>query len=124
LGGKSLRPVLHADMEMSFKELHPRVLSYLESIEPTGLGNPGAIFISRNVQVLYYREVGSDAQHLRLTLREGGIVQDAIAFRQGFWAKQLPNTVDILYSFERNYYRGRESLQLNVRDIKPSNQPD
>ncbi|NPV78421.1 MAG: single-stranded-DNA-specific exonuclease RecJ [Anaerolineae bacterium] len=124
LENKSLRPVLQADMEISFRELHPRLLSYLDAIEPTGLGNPGTIFVSRNVQVLHHREVGNDGQHLRLTVRGDGIVHDAIAFRQGFWARQLPNAVDILYSFERNYYRGRESLQLNVRDIKPANQPD
>ena len=124
LGDKSLRPVLQADAEITFKELHPQVLDYLDAIEPTGLGNPGHLFVSRNIQVLHYREVGNDGQHLRLTVRGEGIVHDAIAFRQGFWARQLPNVVDIMYSFERNTYRGRDSLQLNVRDIKPTNQPD
>jgi hypothetical protein len=28
--------------------------------------------------------------------------------------------VDIAYSFEINKYQGRESLQLNIKDIKPS----
>jgi len=28
--------------------------------------------------------------------------------------------VDLLYSFERHTYQGNEELQLNVRDIKPT----
>lgn len=124
LGGKQLRPVLRADLEITFKDLQPRILDYIDVLEPTGLGNPGVVFVSRNAQVITRREVGSDGQHLRLTVRNEGIVYDAIAFRQGYWTKQLPNSIDLMFTFERNYYRGRASLQLNVRDIKPSNQPD
>jgi hypothetical protein len=32
----------------------------------------------------------------------------------------MPGRVDLLYSFEKNSYMGRESLQLNVKDIKAS----
>ncbi|MCC6148149.1 MAG: single-stranded-DNA-specific exonuclease RecJ [Anaerolineaceae bacterium] len=124
LGGKSLRPVLQADMEIGFQDLHPRVLEYLDALEPAGWGNPETVFVSRNVKVISHRGMGNEGRHLRLTLRSGEIVYDAVAFRQGFWAGQLPPEIDIMYSFEKNCYRGRESLQLNVRDIKPTNQPD
>ena len=54
------------------------------------------------------------------TMGLDGVAYDAVAFRQGHWADHLPPLVDILYSYERNSYMGRESLQLNVKDIKPS----
>jgi hypothetical protein len=30
----------------------------------------------------------------------------------------MPDRVDLLYHFELNEYQGRQSLQLNVRDIR------
>jgi len=32
----------------------------------------------------------------------------------------LPEYLDVAYTFEINNYQGRQSLQLNVRDIKAS----
>ncbi len=124
LEGRDIRPVLRADMEMNFSGLHPRILNDIDAIEPTGLENPGALFVTRNVRVLRSKRVGSEQQHLRLTLSGDAVVFDAIAFRLGFWDGQLPDRIDILYSFERNHYLGRDSLQLNIRDLKPANQPD
>ncbi len=45
---------------------------------------------------------------------------DAIAFRQGHWLEAMPAKVDLLYTFEENEYNGSTSLQLNVKDIQPS----
>ncbi|NMC81152.1 MAG: single-stranded-DNA-specific exonuclease RecJ, partial [Chloroflexi bacterium] len=121
LAERDLCPVLYADMEIPLRELRPILLKDLDALEPTGLGNPGALFVSRDLRVRYFRRVGSEGQHLRLTLDDGAITYDAIAFRQGHWGGQLPERVDILYAFERNFYRDQMTLQLNVRDLKPSN---
>ena len=61
-----------------------------------------------------------NGQHLRLILRAGRVYYGAIAFRQGHWNGQLPDMVDIVFTFDINKYQGRESLQLNIRDIKPA----
>lgn len=124
LAERDLRPVLYADLEIPLRDLHPALLRDLDALEPTGLGNPGAFFVSRNLQVRNWRQVGSDGRHLRLTLSDGTITYDAIAFRQGYWAGQLPDRIDILYAFERNFYRDQVTLQLNVRDLKPASEPD
>jgi hypothetical protein len=36
----------------------------------------------------------------------------------GHWAEQMPARVDLLYAYERNMFQGRETLQLNVRDLR------
>ena len=55
-----------------------------------------------------------------MNLRAGDSVYEAIAFRQGQWQTTLPSTIDIAYTFDKNEYQGRTTLQLNVRDLKPS----
>ena len=78
------------------------------------------MFITRKLKVMRCKPVGNENQHLRLTVTDGRLTFDAIAFRQGAWADHMPKLVDLLYSYEKNVYMGRESLQLNVKDIKAS----
>jgi single-stranded-DNA-specific exonuclease len=115
-----LRPALRADVVIPLSELHPRLLSRLDQLQPTGLGNPDAVFVSRNLRVRYFKAVGEEGRHLRMVVTDGKIDFNAIAFRQGHWTAQMPERVDLLYSFERHTYQGNEELQLNVRDIKPA----
>ena len=120
----SLSPTLHADAEVSLSDLKSSLLEALEGLQPTGYGNPQPVFISRNLRVSYPKAVGKDSAHLKLTVTDGWITFDAIAFRQGHWLGRLPERIDLLYTFEKNEFNGRSSLQLNVRDIKPAEMPN
>ncbi len=124
LAGLQLRPLLHADLELPLVELRPELLQYIEALQPTGYGNRQAAFVSRDVKVNSYRQIGKDSKHLRMTLSDRHITYDAVAFNQGAWAEAMPPAIDILYSYETNEYNGRTSLQLNVRDLKPAGQLD
>ncbi len=119
-----LRPTLVYDLEIPLVELRPEILEYLDWLQPTGYGNPQAVFVSRDLKVTSSRVVGKDRSHLKLSVTDGRIHFDAIAFRQGHWHDQMPSKVDIIYTFERNEYNGRTTFQLNVRDLKPSGTPD
>lgn len=120
LAGQDLRPVLQADAQVTLSELKPNLLKELAWLQPTGQDNPQAQFISRDVQVRSSRKVGKDESHLKLVLTDGKITYDAIAFRLGNWQSQMPNRIDILFSYELNEYNGRTTLQLNIRDLKPA----
>jgi single-stranded-DNA-specific exonuclease len=124
LDGLDLRPTLNVDMEIPLYELRPELLRELDWLQPTGHQNPGAIFLSRNLKVVNSRTVGRDGSHLKLTVTDGRITYDAIAFRQGHWQENMPPYIDLVYVFELNEYNGRSTLQLNVRDFKPSGAPD
>jgi len=119
LTGKDLRQTLSADMVVPLSDLNYDVLKYLAYLEPTGYGNPDAIFVSRNVKVKSSRTVGAEGRHLKLTLEdERGVSIDSIGFRMGQLQSTLPSRVDALYHFESNEYNGRTSLQLNLKDVK------
>jgi single-stranded-DNA-specific exonuclease len=64
--------------------------------------------------------VGADSKHLKLAVTDDRITFDAIGFRLGHLTQELPSHVDILYTFESNEYNGRQSLQLNLKDVKPT----
>ncbi len=120
LGQLELCPVLRADLEIALCDLRPDLLNDLDRLQPTGAENPEVAFVSRSLRTVRWKTVGADRKHLKITLTDGKVVFDGIAFRQGHWAEAMPDRMDILYHFERNYYNGRESLQLNIRDMHAS----
>jgi single-stranded-DNA-specific exonuclease len=115
-----LRPKIFAEVEIPLSELKPDLLKYLDWLQPTGMGNPMPIFMSSNLKVTRQKAIGTDGSHLKLSVTDGKITYDAIAFRQGHWIAQLPSAIDLMYTFELNEFNGQISLQLNVKDIRPS----
>ncbi len=120
LAEQELLPSLRADLEIPLALMRPSYLEEIKQLQPTGMQNPDAVFVSRRLQVLSSRTIGSEANHLRLTVKDGGVTYNAIAFRQGHWAGNLPSFIDVMYNYEMNSFNGRDSMQLNVIDLKPS----
>jgi single-stranded-DNA-specific exonuclease len=120
LGTLELSPTMFADAEIHLSELKPDLFDYLDRMQPTGYGNREAIFVSRQLRVIRSNVVGKNNDHLRLSVTDGRITYDAIAFNFGYWQDQLPSEIDLLYTFEKNEWNGRDNLQLNVKDLKPS----
>jgi single-stranded-DNA-specific exonuclease len=118
--GLDLRQTLTADAELQLSDLKSDLLGYLEVLQPTGYGNPEALFVSRNVRVSGSRTVGVEGKHLKLVITDGHVTFDAIGFRLGYLQPELPSKVDIAYTFETNEYNGRVSMQLNLKDVKPA----
>src|SRR5690606_24951374 len=87
LGGLDLSPELEIDMEISLASVNPRdVFEALARIEPAGQANPEAVFCSKSLQVYRYSTVGKEGSHLRMTLKDGKVFYNAIAWRQGHLA--------------------------------------
>lgn len=124
LSDKELRPVLKADIEVPLSDLKPEILKELAKLQPTGQKNPSALFASRNLNIIKKRALGKENAHLKLTVGDGKIAYDAIAFRFGHMFNQLPDQIDMIYAYETNEFNGRVTLQLNVKDLRPSGLPD
>lgn len=126
LAGMELTPELFIDYDIALDKLKaehiPEIMDDVSRLEPTGVRNPEALFCSRGLRVVNPRAL-SDGQHLKMLLRAGINTYEGIAFRQGYWLKSLPPVVDVAYTFEINEYQGRQSLQLNIRDIRPAENP-
>ncbi|HRQ24797.1 MAG TPA: hypothetical protein PLF42_15330, partial [Anaerolineales bacterium] len=120
LAHEELKPTVTADAEVSLAEMRPELHErYLRYLDPTGYGNQEATFAARNVKVKNARTVGADGKHLKMAIEdEKGFTHDAIGFRLGEWAQNMPARVDILFSYEPNEYNGRVSYQLRLKDLK------
>lgn len=125
LGDQDLRPTLTADADIPLTQVRPELLNALKYLEPTGYGNPDAVFVSRGVKVRNSRTVGGDGRHLKAYFEdEQGMTHDAIGFRLGHLQPEMPERVDIMFTYEINEYNGRINYQLNLKDVKPAGVPD
>ena len=121
LESQDLRPTLTADAEVPLNEIRPELLDHLKYLEPTGYGNPEAVFVSRGVRVKTRRTVGAEGKHIKMTLEDSQrATHDAIGFRLGHLLSDLPDVVDIMFGYELNEYNGRTNFQLNLKDVKPA----
>jgi single-stranded-DNA-specific exonuclease len=116
-----LRPTLWIDAETTLEGLTWGAHGQLARLEPTGYDNPTPRFLSRNVRIRDVRTVGG-GKHLRMIVDRDAqsTVLDAVAFQQGAWANQLHvgDRVDLVFQLEANEWQGRQSLQLNVQDMR------
>jgi single-stranded-DNA-specific exonuclease len=123
LDDKLLKRKLRVDLEIGFNKINRKLVSRLNDFEPTGIGNPAPTVATYDVQVLESRVVGRDSKHIKLVLTKDDVVFEAIAFGFGdYYSKLLPqSTIDVLYTIEENIWRGKRSIQLKIKDIKPKN---
>ena len=121
LAGQELRPTQRIDVDnVPLADLTPELVEALRQFEPCGHGNPTPVLASRAVRLEQTRIVGADGKHARLSLGDGRLTFDAIAFGQAEGLGSLGRYVDVAYQLEWNEYRGEKRLQLNVRSLQPS----
>ena len=115
-----LQRKLKVDMEIKLDQISWDLVEKLSQFEPTGLGNFPPTFVSKDVEVIDARAVGTGGKHLKLKLKQGNSFYNAIAFRFG---ELLPNIspdakIDIAYAVEIHTWNGSREIQLRIRDMK------
>ncbi|NMB62115.1 MAG: single-stranded-DNA-specific exonuclease RecJ [Chloroflexi bacterium] len=114
-------PKLELDGQVNAAELNsqiPAIMKGLALFEPTGEGNRKPLLYGQGLRVQEKRLVGKNQTHLKLKLKEGFILWDAIAFGMGNIINDLADTVDIAFHYDINDFNG--GIQLMVRDIRAS----
>jgi single-stranded-DNA-specific exonuclease len=121
LNGKELRKTLKADLEIPVEMVKDISIQDLEKLQPTGMENPDAVFVSTNVEVKFAKTVGADKKHLKFACQAGRYLLDAVAWNQADWLPLMSGRFDLLYNIEENNYMGNRTMQLKIRDMRPSN---
>ena len=116
-----LRPHLDIDATVSLDELSRSTFKSIQELAPFGQGNPLPTFLSRRVTIVEHRPMGRNSEHLRLKLGQNNALWDGVAFRLGkSLTKVLHLSLDLVYNLEADYWRGIETIRLNILDFAPS----
>ena len=113
------------DITIDFKDITPKFFRLLKQLNPFGPGNSKPVFCTHRVYDYgTSRLVGKDQEHIKLELVDSNSenIMNGIAFgmyEHNEYIKEL-NPFDICYTIEENNYNGNSSIQLLIKDIRPS----
>lgn len=111
-------PVINIDAKIDFSAINKDMVESLKQLEPFGEGNKMPVFVFKNLKIDSIRAL-SEGKHLKLTLKEGNTVVNAIGFNIGNLADEyrIGDKIDVVGVLEVNSFNGVESLQINIKDI-------
>lgn len=118
---KELTQVLLIDKQVELKELTLETVNQIKLLEPFGEGNKMPIFMCKNLKIDSIRAL-SEGKHLKLTLKDGNQILNAIGFNMGNLANEylLEDKVDVIGHLEINEFNGNCQVQMNLKDIRKS----
>ena len=120
LRDEDLQPRLHIDAVVRLDELQGKFFEQLERLEPCGQDNPGPTFAALGVRLRGTpRVVGTD--HLKFFVADPvtGVGAEAIWWKMA--NRELPKgLMDVAFNAQLHQYRGEQTVQLNVRDVRAS----
>jgi single-stranded-DNA-specific exonuclease len=96
-----------------FTEITQELVEMLARLEPFGNGNPEPIICIEHVTVVGVRRMGSESQHVKLTLQDKiGRKLDVVAFSAPEeWFSEVGEQVSIWTELSINEWRGMRSVQ-------------
>ena len=118
-----LTPELNVDIEMDFTNITPKFVRILKQFAPFGPGNLSPVFLTRNVIDAGFSRAVGNRKHLKLSVMQQGntdLVFSGIAFQKGELYERIHDRepFTMCYYIEENFWQGKTTLQLNVKDIK------
>ena len=113
-------PFLYIDGGLAPENCNMGILQALEKLGPFGEGNPEPVWIIRGVYPVSFRSVGQDNKHLQVSFQyETGVLR-GIGFGMGHRTSELNRILDIAFTLSADSWRGGDSVQLVIEDIKPA----
>jgi single-stranded-DNA-specific exonuclease len=120
LGHLDLRPELVIDAELPLTVLAGDTFNLMQKLSPFGHGNPQPTFLTRQVEVSECRDFGKQGEWLRLKLKQGNVIWQAVDFESQKKREEIPSHIDIVYNLEKSRWNGEEVLSLNLLDFAPT----
>ena len=111
-------PIINIDAKIDFSSINKEMVESLKELEPFGEGNKMPVFVFKNLKIDSIRAL-SEGKHLKLTLKEGNTVVNAIGFNMGLLAEEyrIGDKIDVVGVLEVNTFNGVDNLQINMKDI-------
>ena len=116
---------IQIDAELPHEYLTPDILKLVDRFEPYGSENNHLVFMTKKLSIKDLSLIGKpEAKHVKMTLDTGKYKWPALYWQSAdrvlnkeFEASDI---VDITYNLTRDYYKGNETPQIMILDLKKS----
>jgi single-stranded-DNA-specific exonuclease len=121
LSADDLKAVMEVDGEVRLGDITKTLLDEFERLAPFGEGNREPILTAFGLDVSSgINRIGESGRHLAFWVRQNDAAFRSVAFGKGEMASKLAEVRKCSIAFvpRINRWRGEESIELDVRDIK------
>jgi single-stranded-DNA-specific exonuclease len=112
------------DAELPLSYLNHDILTLLDRFEPYGEGNDQLTFMAKNLIITDINLMGKpEAKHVKLTLDTGKHKWPAVYWQAADKVKRdfdLGDKIDLVFHINRNWFKGAETPQFVVSDLRRS----
>ncbi|MCL2184846.1 MAG: single-stranded-DNA-specific exonuclease RecJ [Treponema sp.] len=117
--------LLQIDAELPHDFITPEILKLIDTFEPYGNNNEQLIFMARKLTIKDINLIGKpESKHLKLILDTGKFKWPAVYWQSAdrFFNKEfdINDKVDIAFNITRDNFRGNETPQIIILDLKKS----
>lgn len=121
LSDNDFLPELTIDAELHLGNVGMKFWKILSQFEPFGPGNMRPVFVSKGVCIEGVPTIVGNG-HLKMKVSQGNsAIIDAIGFNMHEYLPVIrncdDNRIDIAYVLEENYWNGKRSIQMRIKDI-------
>jgi len=115
---------LSIDAELPLSYLTPNILTVVDRFEPYGEQNAPLTFLAKNLHIIDATLMGKpEAKHVKLTLDTGKYKWAALYWQAAEKLQRdfnMGDHVDAVFKISRNWFKGNETPQLIISDLKRS----
>ncbi len=119
LANEDMIPSMLVESEINLNEFDANFLKWLKYFAPYGPQNMTPVFVVRNLEVAgEVHVVGYN--HLKMKVKQDGIVIDAIAYNFGEKISQFKKKnqkLDSAFVMEENTWNGQTTIQMRIKDF-------
>ena len=122
LNQEDLVPSIFLDGIIQLADINQRFMDFMKKLGPYGPGNMRPKFALMNVKVVGDPKVIGNGDHIRFQVKQNQSSIPVVGFGLAEYYQELilGQPVDIAGVVETNVWKGKESIQLNARDIRLS----
>ena len=118
MAGVDMRPVMAIDSWIPLSTVDETLLCACEKFRPWGAENPAPTWAVRGVELVGAPRVVGE-RHVKMLVTADGKQMEAIGFEMG--DRKVPDgPLDLAFQLQENEFRGCRTLQLKLRDFRPS----
>jgi single-stranded-DNA-specific exonuclease len=117
---EDVMPTVEIDAGVELFEVNSSLVRELSLLEPFGNSNRVPLLGVKEAEAVDPRVVGNN--HLKMRLRQKSVSIDTIGFCKGNLLEQIENccSVDVAFIPSINEWNGTRSLQLKLKELRPS----